>query len=96
MYNAGQLAPGLVLPVVIQQPREDGEVGQGEDHADSPQPGLPGPALRGSGAQQTGVNSEHLMQIMGGFIPCVRELQRIQSVTLSSLTIWPSMSSGLD
>ena len=61
VYNAGQLAPGLVLPVVIQQPREDGEVGQGEDHADGPQPGLPGPALRGSGAQQTGVNSEHLM-----------------------------------
>ena len=62
MYNGWQLAPGPVLPVVIQQPREDGEVGQGEHHTDRPQPRLPGPALGGRGAQQAGVNTEHLVQ----------------------------------
>ena len=61
VYNAGQLAPGPVLPVVIEQPGEDGQVGQGQDHTDSPQPRLPGSALRGSGTQQPGVNTEHLM-----------------------------------
>ena len=60
VYDGGQLAPGPVLPVVIQQPREDGEVGQGEQHAHGPQPGLAGATLRGGGAQQAGVNTEHL------------------------------------
>ena len=60
VYDARELAPGPVLPVVIQQPREDGEVGEGEDDADGPQPGLPGPALGGRGAQQAGVNTKHL------------------------------------
>ena len=49
--NAGQLASGPVLPVVIEQPGEDGQVGQGQNHTDSPQPRLPCPALRGSGTQ---------------------------------------------
>ena len=61
VYNAGQLASGPVLPVVIEQPGEDGQVGQGQDHTDGPQPGLPSPALRGSGTQQPRVNTEHLM-----------------------------------
>ena len=60
VYDGGQLAPGPVLPVVIQQPWEDGEVGQGEQHAHGPQPGLAGATLRGGGAQQAGVNTEHL------------------------------------
>ena len=60
VYDGGQLAPGPVLPVVIQQPREDGQVGHGEQHAHGPQPGLPGAALRGGGAQQNRVNTEHL------------------------------------
>lgn len=60
MYDGWQLAPGPVLPVVIHQPREDGQVGEGEHHTDRPQPRLPGPALGGRGAQQAGVNTEHL------------------------------------
>ena len=60
VYDGGQLAPGPVLPVVIQQPREDGQVGHGEQHAHGPQPGLPGAALRRGRAQQTRVNTEHL------------------------------------
>ena len=68
VYDGRQLAPGPVLPVVIQQPGEDGQVGQGEHHADRPQPRLPGPALGGGGAQQAGVNTEHLIQRGGS--PC--------------------------
>ena len=54
VYYPRQLAPGLVLPVVIEEAGEDGEVGEGEDDAHTPEPRLTGPALRVGGAQQPG------------------------------------------
>ena len=54
MYYPRQLAPGLVLPVVIEEAGEDGEVGEGQDDAHTPEPRLTGPALRVGGAQKPG------------------------------------------